>query len=121
MTAKSLSKVVNNRVMFGLGNFTDQTIHLRNEINLGKIVCMNKHDKLVNLDGHSPKNKVCNIRSKSVIINVRENTDNKSLNEVEVAQLQNLVDKYSDVFVGKDGKLGKCSLLKHNIEVPKGT
>jgi hypothetical protein len=38
--------------------------------------------------------------AQSVIINVRENTDNKSLNEVEVAQLQNLVDKYSDVFVG---------------------
>ena len=77
MTAKSLSKVVNNRVMFGLGNFTDQTIHLRKEFNLGKCVCMNKHDKLVNLDGHSPKNKVCNIRSKSVIINVSANTDNK--------------------------------------------
>jgi hypothetical protein len=24
-------------------------------------------------------------------------------------------------FVGKDGKLGKCSLLKHKIEVPEGT
>ena len=35
--------------------------------------------------------------------------------------LQDLIDKYSDVFVGKDDKHGKCSLLKHKIEVPENT
>ena len=31
--------------------------------------------------------------------------------------MHDLVDKYSDVFVGPDGKLGKCGLIKHKIQL----
>ncbi|VDI82483.1 Hypothetical predicted protein [Mytilus galloprovincialis] len=50
-----------------------------------------------------------------------QNQAAKTLSVDHISQLQDLVDKYNDVFVGKDSRLGKCSLLKHKIEVPEGT
>ena len=121
MTVKSISKVDNNRVLFGIGNFTDDSIKLSKDCNVGKYVCLSKHDELYNLNTDTSQestNRICS--AKYNVINVRDQIDS-SLGEGQINDLQNLINEYEDVFVGKDGKLGKCSLLKHEIEVSEGT
>ncbi|CAG2232035.1 unnamed protein product [Mytilus edulis] len=50
MTAKSISKVDKNQILFGVGNFTDKPITLSKQCNLGKFVCLSKHDKLYDFE-----------------------------------------------------------------------
>jgi hypothetical protein len=107
--------------LFGIGNFTDDSIKLSKDCNVGKFVCLSKHDELYNLNTDTSQestNRICS--AKYNVINVRDKIDS-SLGEGQINDLQNLINEYEDVFAGKDGKLGKCSLLKHKIEVPEGT
>jgi hypothetical protein len=43
-------KVDKNIVLFGIGNFTDDSIKLSKDCNVGKFVCLSKHDELYNLN-----------------------------------------------------------------------
>ena len=44
-----------------------------------------------------------------------------SLSADKKSALCNLIDKYADIFVGPDGKLGKCGIIKHKIELIDNT
>ncbi|CAC5364651.1 unnamed protein product [Mytilus coruscus] len=118
MTAKSISKVDKNQILFGVGNFTDKPITLSKQCNVAEFVCLSKHDQLYDFESLDNGNRVCNVSKSSIDV---KNQADKTLSVDQVSQLQNLVDKYNDVFVGKDSKLGKCSLLKYKIKVPQGT
>ena len=39
--------------------------------------------------------------------------DNPDLTEAERSALCDLIDRYSDVFVGPDGALGSCDVIRH--------
>ncbi|VDI23491.1 Hypothetical predicted protein [Mytilus galloprovincialis] len=103
MTAKSISKVDKNQILFGVGNFTDKPITLSKQCNLGKFVCLSKHDKLYDFESLDTGSRVCNVSKSSIDV---KNQADKTLSVDQISQLQDLVDKYNDVFVGKDSKLG---------------
>ncbi|CAC5360358.1 unnamed protein product [Mytilus coruscus] len=121
MTAKSISKVDKNQILFGVGNFTDKPITLSKQCYLGKFVCLSKHDQLYDFESLDTGSRVFNVSKSSIDVKNQADKFHKTLSVDEVSQLQDLVDKYNYFFVGKDSKLGKCSLLKHKIEVPQGT
>lgn len=119
MAAKSISKIDQNKVLFGIGNFTDECITLKKNCHIGRFVCLSKRDLIFDVDNVdkdvSGASRVCNVKS---TINVKDTND--SLTDKQASSLQALVDEFSDVFV-QNGQLGKCTLLRHKIEVPEGT
>ena len=61
MTAKSMKKVNENKVLFGVVNFTDKPITLSKDCHLGKFVCMSKNDQIFDLESVDTESKICNL------------------------------------------------------------
>jgi len=110
--------------MHGLCNLTDNPITVKKNSNFGKFVCISKKHKVFNINNMAGKISVTNQYNNTRVLGCDKINDiiPKSTgydpSEGETEQLQTLLEDFADVFVNKDGMLGNCDLLKHEIKVP---
>ncbi|CAC5393205.1 unnamed protein product [Mytilus coruscus] len=113
LAAKSIAHVSNGTVMHVLCNIFDKPIKIKRNSNVGKFVCISRDDKLydVNLENTQPVG-----RDNKRDIHLPDVS--RDLKVEERGQLNDLLRKYSDVFVNKEGKLGQCDVIEHEIHIP---
>ncbi|CAC5423876.1 unnamed protein product [Mytilus coruscus] len=113
LAKNSIAHVNNGTAMHGLFNIFDKPIKIKKNSNVGKFVCISRDDKLydVNLGNTQP-----------VAGDNKGHIDmpdiSRDLKVEERGQLNDLLRKYSDVFVNKEGKLGQCGVIDHEIHIP---
>ncbi|CAG2185037.1 unnamed protein product [Mytilus edulis] len=114
LAANSIAHVSNGTVMHGLCNIFDKPIKIKKNSNVGKFVCISRDDKLYDI-------KLENTQQVGGVNNKRDidlPDVSRDLKVEERGQLNDLLRKYSDVFVNKEGKLGQCDVIEHEIHIP---
>ena len=117
LAAKSLSQVRNGTVIHGLCNLTDKPIRIQKNTNVGKFVCLSDKDKVFNLaESCATAQDKCDAMNREKM-NETFPPIGRDLNRAQRNQLIELLQEYDDVFVNKDGKLGNCGVLQHEINI----
>ncbi len=118
LIGKSLDNVNNNRVRVRCLNATNEPIEIKRNDKIGQFKCFVSGDSLCSLEDNRSKTQGTHeLFRPSTKIKIADD----ELSEADKQALCDLVDSYADVFVGPDGKLGKCGLIKHKIELTDTT
>lgn len=126
MIGKVLDTIHDNAVRVRCLNATDHPIEIRRNENVGQFRFCANVDHITSLDnGSSNNNSLADqqIRPSPNTFRPSEHVqiDNPDLTEAERSALCDLIDRYSDVFVGPDGALGSCDVIRHKIELTDST
>jgi predicted aspartyl protease len=120
LVGKMLDTVEQNTVRVRCLNVTEKPVEIKRNENVAQFKCLTSGDKLYPLQVHSGVEDKCSDQPNdknfkpSDQISIASNSD---ITDSDKRRLCELVDNYSDVFVGADGILGKCDLIKHKIDL----
>ena len=116
---KSLDVNDNNTTHVRFLNTTYRSVIIKRNKNVGQFKCIKSDDQLKSID----LKESINIQPNKTPFKPFEqvHVDEKELTNDDKEALSNLINNYSDVFVGSDGKLGKCDITKHKIELTENT
>ena len=116
LVGKSLDVIQDNKIRVRCLNTTNKEIDIKRNEKLGQFKCLTANDNLHPFDNnkdHQLENNTKQFKPSEQI----KIANNGELTSGDIKALHDLVDKYSDVIVGPDGKLGKCGLIKHKIQL----
>ena len=117
VTAKVLCNAKQGKVYYRCANLSDNPVSIGKGQCLGKFVCLSQKDTLHRMpdkDCAATKNPTPkpnpNLSQQCHIYNDLSAQDN--------FKMRNVIDaEYPDIFVGEDGKLGKCDIVRHKIHL----
>ena len=123
---KVLDTVDNNCVRVRCLNATEFPIEIQRNENIAQFRFLNDTDSILPLDdNHAPATQSVSPRltaqTTEPFLPSKKVQIADSLSADEKSALCNFIDKYADIFVGPDGKLGKCGIVKHKIELTDNT
>jgi hypothetical protein len=127
LAGKTMTKIFDDKVYHTVANITNEDIVLKKNTRIGKFVALSGQDKVVQITDKLDVKHTCDIddsknqNSNEFKPSMHINIDNEGLIENQKHTILHVVNEFSDVFVGDDGKLGFCDVIEHNIELLPNT
>ncbi len=118
LIGKSLDTIHDNSVHVRCLNASNQPIKIKRNERIGQFKCLTSSDHLTIVDNENKSNTDQVEFRPSTQVGI---TDSEEITSYDKQALCNLIDRYADVFVGPDGMLGKCDVIKHKIVVTDNT
>ena len=117
LAAKSMSHTKKGTVIHGVCNLSDYPITIRKNSSVGKFICLSENDKVFVVN--DSQTHACVKNDNDIMNELTANIEGHDLSVTEKNQLIDLLQNYSSIFVNKNGKLGKCDILEHEINIAK--
>jgi hypothetical protein len=125
MVGKTLDAVSdNNCVRVRCMNVTNQPLIIKRNHTLGQFRFLNTDDCISALETNQRAELPCQLVNRPTDKfrpSEKVRIDDSNLAPEEKRTLCQLIDDYADVFVGPDGKLGRCGIIQHQIELTDHT
>ena len=107
-----MNRVKGNKIHIGLCIVSDEPISMRKDFNVGKFNGLCRADRVLAVESETTVEGRTGNREVDEILK-RVNLSDSNLDSEQTVQFTKFSDVYSYVFVGDDGKLRRCDILKH--------
>lgn len=113
---KSLVQMTKSKVMFSILNPTQDSRILKKNLQVASVQPV---DKVVNYSTDQGIKQIPFLKGNSLPDHLKPLIENCSekLGDSEINSLASVINEYTDIFVGPDGKLGHTDLVQHEINV----